>query len=68
MGSQFRGADGAHSCTGPPQGPDEVLDSLRLQASCWIKGSLITSGCGRMCKVTDLRVESAAPLLEDGPY
>ncbi len=79
MGSLFRGsgagADGAHSYTGPPEGPDEVLDSLRLPVSCGIEESFQVA-CGRMCKVTDLRVESAvdgilranALLLENGPY
>ncbi len=78
MGSLFRGsgagANGAHSYTGPPEGPDEVLDALRLPSSCGTEGSVLVV-CGSMCKVTDLRVESAedgivradALLLEDGP-
>ncbi len=79
MGSPFRGsgagADGAHCYTGPPEGPDEVLDALRLQSSCGTEGSFLVV-CWSMCKVTDLRVETAvdgilradAPLLEDGSY
>ncbi len=35
------GVDGAHSYTGPPQGPDEVLVSLRLPASCGFEGSFL---------------------------
>ena len=35
------GVHGAHSYTGPPRGPDEVLVSLRLQASCGIEGSFL---------------------------
>ncbi len=61
-----------HSYTGPPEGPDEELDSLRLPSSCGTEGSFLVV-CGRMCKVTDLHVESAvdgslranAQLLED---
>ena len=79
MGSPFRGsgagADGVHSYTGPPEGPDEVLDALQLPAACGTEGSFVVV-CGSMCKVTDLSVESAvdgilranAPLLEDGQY
>ena len=45
-------AHGAHSYSGPSRGPDEVLDSLRLQASCGIEGSFLDAvQCGRMCKV-----------------
>ncbi len=75
MASLFRGSgagvDGAHSYTGP----DEVLDALQLPSACGTEGSFVVV-CGSMCKVTDLRVESAmdgilranAPLLENGPY
>jgi len=52
-----------------------VLDALQLPSACGTEGSFVVV-CGSMCKVTDLRVESAvdgilranAPLLEDGPY
>jgi hypothetical protein len=45
-------ADGAHIYSGPPRGPDEVLDALRLQTSCGIEGSFLDAvQCWRIFKV-----------------